>query len=199
MHQLGYVNHFDIWVPHKLSKKKNLLDYISTRDSLLKHNENVSFLKQIVMGYEKLILYNNVKWKRSWGKWNEPPPTTPKVGLHPKKVMFFIWWDWKGVLYYELLPENQMINSNEYCSQLDQLKAAPDEKHPELVNRKHVTFHQDNTRLHVSLMTRQKLFSLSGKFWFFHHIHQTLHLQICIYFCLYKVFLMETFQFPGRL
>ena len=28
-----------------------------------------------------------------------------------------IWWDWKGVLYYELLPENQTINSSKYCSQ----------------------------------------------------------------------------------
>ena len=37
LHQLGYVNHFDIWVPRKLSKKK-LLDCISARDSLLKHN-----------------------------------------------------------------------------------------------------------------------------------------------------------------
>ena len=65
-----------------------------------------------------------------------------------------------GILYYELLPENQMINSNKYCSQLDQLKAALDEKHPELVNRKHIIFHQDNARPHVSLMTRQKLLQL---------------------------------------
>ena len=50
-----------------------------------------------------------------------------------------------------------MINSNTYCSLLDQLKAALDEKHPELVNRKRIIFHQDNARLHVSLMTRQKL------------------------------------------
>ena len=71
-----------------------------------------------------------------------------------------IWWDWKGVLYYELLPENQTINSNKYCSQLDQLKAALDEKHPELVNRKRIIFHQDHTRPHVSLMTRQKLLRL---------------------------------------
>ena len=62
-----------------------------------------------------------------------------------------------GVLYYELPPENQAINSNKYCSQLDQLKAALEEKCPELVNRKHIIFHQDNTRPHVSLMTRQKL------------------------------------------
>ena len=123
LHQLGYVNRLDVWVPHKLSEK-NLLDRTSTCDSLLKHNENFPFLKQIVMGDEKWILYNNVEWKRSWGKRNEPPPTTPKSGLHPKKVMLCIWWDWKGVLYYERIPENQTINSNKYCSELDRLKAA---------------------------------------------------------------------------
>ena len=98
--------------------------------------------------FEKWILYNNVEWKTSWGKRNEPLPTTPKAGLHPKKVMY-IWWDWKGVLYYELRPENQMINSKKYYSQLDQLKAALDENCLELVNRKRITFHQDNARLHA--------------------------------------------------
>ena len=51
----------------------------------------------------------------------------------------------------------KMINSNNYFSQLDQLKAAFCEKHQELVNRKAIIFHQDNARPHVSLMTRQKL------------------------------------------
>ena len=159
LHKLGYVNRFDVWVPHKLSKK-NLLDHNSPCVSLLKRNEKVLFLKQIVIGDEKWILYNNVEWKRSWSKRNEPPPTTPKAGLHPKKVMLCIWWDWKLVLYYELLLENQMINSNKYCSQLDQLKAALNEKHLELVNRKRKIFHQDNARPHVSLMTKQKLLQL---------------------------------------
>ena len=48
LHQLGYVNRFDVWVPHKLSEK-NLLDHVSTCNSLLKCNENVLFLKQILM------------------------------------------------------------------------------------------------------------------------------------------------------
>ena len=65
LHQLGYVNCFDVWVPHKLSEN-NPLDRISTSNPLLKLNENVPFLKQIVMGDEKWILYNNVEWKRSW-------------------------------------------------------------------------------------------------------------------------------------
>ena len=159
LHQLGDINCFDVWVPRKLSEK-NLRDHISAGNSLLKRNENVPFLKQTVTGNEKWILYNNVERKRSWGKGNEPPPTTSKAGLHPKKVMLCIWWDWNGVPYYELLPENQTINSNEYCSQLDQLKTALDEKCPELLNRKHIIFHQDNARLQLSLMTRQKLLQL---------------------------------------
>ena len=43
----------------------------------------------------------------------EPPTTTPKTNLPPKTVMLYIWLDWKGVLYYELLQENQRINSQQ--------------------------------------------------------------------------------------
>ena len=42
LYQFGYVNHFNVWVPHKLSQK-NLLDPISACDSPPKHNESVSF------------------------------------------------------------------------------------------------------------------------------------------------------------
>ena len=72
-------------------------------------------------------------------------------------MVLCITWDWKGVFYYELLPENQLVNSNNYGSQLDQMKAALNQKHLELVNRKRIIFHQDNAKLYVSLMTRQTL------------------------------------------
>ena len=71
--------------------EKNLPDSISAWNSLLKRNENVPFLKQIVTGDEKWMLYNNVEQKRSWGKRNKQPPSTPKAGLQPKKVMLCIW------------------------------------------------------------------------------------------------------------
>ena len=107
LHQLGYVHHFDVWVLHKWKKKKNF-DHIFTYDSLLKLNENIPFLRQIVKGDEKWILYNKMARKKPWEKLNEPQLTTPKADLYPKKVMG-MWWNWKRVLFYELLPENQLI------------------------------------------------------------------------------------------
>ena len=85
------------------------MDRISICDSLYKRNEK-TFLKQVVTGDEKWIIYNNVERKKSWKKRNEPPLATSKTGLHPKKVMLCV-WDWKGILYYELLSNNETINS----------------------------------------------------------------------------------------
>ena len=63
------------------------------------------------MSDEKRILYNDVEWKRLGGKYSEPPPTTSSKGY----LVYMV--ELEGVLYYELLLENQMINSNKYCSQ----------------------------------------------------------------------------------
>jgi len=57
---LGYINRYDVWVPHNLTEK-NLMDRISICDSLLKRNENNPFLKRIITGDEKWIVYINVE------------------------------------------------------------------------------------------------------------------------------------------
>ena len=109
---------------------------------------------------EKWILYNNAEQTRSWGKRNEQPPTTPKASLHPKKWCCVYGKTGRKSSVMSSLRKNQAINSNKYCSQLDQLKTALNKKHPEFVNRKCIIFPQDNARPHVSLMTRQKLLQL---------------------------------------
>ena len=151
-------------------------------------------------GNEKWILYNNVEGKQLWDKRNEPPPTTPKASLHPKKVLLCIWWDWKGSLYYEFLLENKTIISNKYCFQLDQLKAALSEKCPELVNRKSLTFHQNNPSSHVSLMTKQKLLQLGWEI-LLHppYSPDIAPLDFHLFRCLQNSPNGKKFQFPGTL
>ena len=117
-------------------------------------------MKRFITGNEKWIVYNNVVRKRSWFKRYKPPQTISKVELHQKKVMLSVWWDWKGVVFFELLPRNQSINSDVYCRQLNKLNAAVKEKSPELVNRKGIFFQHDNATPYTSLAIRQKLLGL---------------------------------------
>ena len=60
LYQLGYVNRFDMLVPHSLSER-NLLHNISTCNSLLKCKENT-------MEWWKVDTVYNVEWKRLCGK-----------------------------------------------------------------------------------------------------------------------------------
>ncbi|GBP42099.1 Mariner Mos1 transposase [Eumeta japonica] len=45
-----------------------------------------------------------------------------KTGLTRNKLMLCVWWDWKGIIHYELLPPGKTINSDLYCQQLMRLK-----------------------------------------------------------------------------
>ena len=74
--------------------------------------------------------------------------------------MLSLWWDFKGIVYFELLPKNQTINSNVQCHQLMKQDKEIKEKRSELATRKGVIFHQDNARPQTSLDTRKKLLDL---------------------------------------
>ena len=90
----------------------------------------------------------------------EPARTTSKAGIRRKKILLSVWWDYEGIVYFELLPSNRTINSVVYIEQLTKLNNAVEEKRPELTNRKGVVFHHDDARPHTSLVTRQKLLEL---------------------------------------
>ncbi|KAF7380311.1 hypothetical protein HZH66_014666 [Vespula vulgaris] len=62
--QLGYVKKLDLWVPHQL-KEIHSMQLISICDSLLKRNEIDPFLKRLITGDEKWIVYNNLNRRRS--------------------------------------------------------------------------------------------------------------------------------------
>lgn len=159
LNQMKYVKNLDIWIPYEL-KEINAIQRFSICDSLLKRNKNDPFLKRLITGDEKWISYQNVTRKRSWCKKGESAEMTPKVGNHQKKVMLSVWWDFKGIIYFELLPRNKTINSAVYIQQLSKLNIEIIKTRPELANRKGVVFLHDNATPHTSLAARQKLLEL---------------------------------------
>ena len=107
---------------------QNLTDRISICELLIKQNELESFLKRLITGDEKWITYNNNVQKSSWLKQSEAPQTVAKPGLTARKIMLCVWWDWIGLVHYELLPLGQMIDSKLYCQQIERLRPSIERK-----------------------------------------------------------------------
>lgn len=131
----GYVNYSDVWVLHDLTKK--CMCRVSICNSLPKHIRNDPFLKITDHSQWKMDCLQHCRAKNGpgVGKW--------KAGLHLKKVMMYILYDRKGIIYYEFLLQNETLKSDRYSHQLDRLQAAISEKRPELTNRKSVVIPQD--------------------------------------------------------
>ncbi|XP_020298262.1 histone-lysine N-methyltransferase SETMAR-like [Pseudomyrmex gracilis] len=59
LEKLGMVKKLDVWVPHELNDK-NIMDRILVCESLLKQNSLDPFLKRIITGDKKWVVYNNI-------------------------------------------------------------------------------------------------------------------------------------------
>ena len=117
-----------------------------------------SFLHRIVTGDEKWIHYDNPKRKKSYVNPGLPVKLTAKPNIHGAKVMLCIWWDQKGVLYYELLKQGKTINGERYRTQLIRLKRAIAKKRPEYATRHEaIIFHHDNARPYVAIPVKNYL------------------------------------------
>ncbi|KAJ0181486.1 hypothetical protein K1T71_003571 [Dendrolimus kikuchii] len=152
----GYTKKLDIWVPHELTER-NLMNRVLICDPLLRRNETELFSKNLITGDEKWIMYDKNVRKKSWSTAGQASQTVAKPGLTRNKVMLCVWWDWKGIIHYELLPPGRTIDSELYCEQLMRLKQKVERQRPELINRRGVVFHHDNARPHISLAIQQKL------------------------------------------
>ncbi|GFX27596.1 mariner transposase [Trichonephila clavipes] len=81
-----------------------MMDRISICEALTKRNEIDPFLKRMMTRNEKWDTYDNIVRKRSCSKRIQAAQTVAKSGITSRKVLLCIWWDWKGIIYYKLLP-----------------------------------------------------------------------------------------------
>ena len=76
--------------------------------------------------------------------------------------MLCVWWDLKGVVYYELLKPGETVNAGRYQQQLIDLNRSLLEKRPEYQKRQHrVIFLHDNAPSHMAKPVRDTLEALS--------------------------------------
>jgi histone-lysine N-methyltransferase SETMAR len=151
--ELGFVSRLGAWVPHDLTPA-NRQQRVSICQSLLSQFPRQDFLRSIVTGDEKWVLYADHTRKRQWIPCGEKPEPEPKGDLHPVKQMLSVWWDFQGVIYSELLPLNTTVTATLYCSQLEKLRTALISKRP---GHGKVRLLVDNAKPHSAKATREKL------------------------------------------
>ena len=99
--RIGYVDRCEIWIPQLLTETLWTVSLQCTI-SFSSDTKEIFFLKRLVTGDETWISYQNMHRKRIWSKDNRSS-IVAKLGFCPKKIFLSIWWDWKDIVYYELL------------------------------------------------------------------------------------------------
>lgn len=157
LHSMGKIRKLGRWVPHQLNENQRNARITLSKKHLADYKKN-SFLHRIVTGDEKWVYYKNPKRKAAYVDPGEPGPSQPKRDIHCQKVMLCIWWDQKGVVYYELLEPNQTVTADRYQRQLGNLARALAEKRPAIARKNYkVLFHDNNARPHRARTAQNKV------------------------------------------
>lgn len=153
LHAIGKVNRSGKWVPHELSNN-NKTTRVTYAGILLRKVKNSGFLDSIVTSDEKWIRYNNTTRKRQWLDVGEQPKPTAKPDIHGKKNMLCVWWNSKGLVYFEVLDAGRTVNSELYAEQLSRVDKALCRQG---VDTSKTKFLNDNARPHIAKITQQKI------------------------------------------
>ena len=126
---------------------------------LLARYKRKSFLPRIVTGHEKWIYFENPKHKRSWvTPGDESSTSTARSNRYRRKTMLCVWWDQKGVIYYEFLKPGETVNTERYRQQMINLNQALCEKRLEYQKRQHkVILLHDNAPSHTAKLVKEMI------------------------------------------
>lgn len=157
---LGKILKFGKWVPHEMTENQEVHRKV-TCEMLLARYARKSFLHRIVTGDEKWIFFENPK--RATGRVNPggAVPSTSRQDRFGKKTMLCLFWDQKGLVYFELLQPGETVDQTRYQQQLRDLTAALLERRPEWHQRHEgkILLH-DNAPAHRTSTTRALLSEL---------------------------------------
>lgn len=151
--KIGKTNRCGKWMPHQLSNA-NKATRVTMAGILTRRAKTGGFFDSIVTSDEKWICYDNTTRKRQWLDPGEAPKPTPKPDIHGKKVMLCVWWNSKGLVYFEVLDPGQTVTADLYQHQLDRVDQALRRQGVDTASTK---FLHDNARPHVAKITARKI------------------------------------------
>ena len=103
-------------------------------------------------GDEKSVLHVNIRRRKQWINRDAQAQPTPTRDLFPRKVTLSVWWDKRGIIYWELLPKGKTIDGKTYSRQLEGVRCAVRRVRPDI---KKMRLLHDNARPHVCNLVQE--------------------------------------------
>lgn len=147
-------------VPKKLNflqkehRKEVSMDMVSRAAS------DPTFMKRIIIGDETWVYeYDTLTSQQSteWRFENEPKPKKARQSRSKIKVLLTVFFDYRGLVHSEYLPEGQTVNKEYYLGVLRRLRENVRRKRPDLWADNSWIFHDYNAASHrATIITEYK-------------------------------------------
>ena len=152
LHEMGKSYRVNKWLPHKLTAENKATRQRICGELLVRFNAN-DFLSRIVTVDETWVVWDNTGrsyHNRSWYGAGDNPTTSVIPKLTNKKHLLSVFWDSKGVILLDVLPQGTSLNSEIYCNQLDKLQVALREKRRR-IDLTSIYYLQENAKQSINL------------------------------------------------
>ncbi|UYV78256.1 hypothetical protein LAZ67_16000691 [Cordylochernes scorpioides] len=136
---------------HRMNIANEMLD--SVRD-------DPNLLQRVITGDEAWVYGYDVETKAQSSQWklpNEPRPKKARQVGSNVKVLLTVFFDCRGVVHHEFLPQGRTVNEEYYLQVMRNLREAIRQKRPDLWKNKNWLLHHDNSPAHTSLLVRDFL------------------------------------------
>uniref|UniRef100_A0A8C4Q4B9 Mos1 transposase HTH domain-containing protein n=1 Tax=Eptatretus burgeri TaxID=7764 RepID=A0A8C4Q4B9_EPTBU len=147
-------------VPKLLSEDQKQQRVTVCEDIIERLEDDPDLLGRVITGDESWIFEYNPKTKRQSRQWKSPASPRPKKARMSKskvKVMLIAFFDIKGIVHFEFLPQGETVNQYMYKEILRRLMRSARDKRRDLWENNAWVLHHDNTPAHSALSIRQFL------------------------------------------
>ncbi|UYV60743.1 hypothetical protein LAZ67_1002089 [Cordylochernes scorpioides] len=122
--------------------------------------DDPNLLQRVITGDEAWVYGYDAETKAQSSQWKLPHEPKPKKARQVRsnmKVLLTVFFDCRGVVHHEFLPQGRTANKEYYLQVMRNLREAIRQKRPDLWQNKNWLLHHDNAPAHTSLLVRDFL------------------------------------------
>lgn len=119
-----------------------------------------TFMQRIITGDETWVYEFDMPTEQQSSEWrakNEPKPQKSRQSRSKIKVLLTVFFDYRGVVHYEFLPDGQTVNKEYYLGVMRRLREAIRQKRRDLWQNNSWILHHDNAPSHTAIIVSEFL------------------------------------------